>query len=215
VFAHDRDWTAAEAAFEQALALNPSRSVTHTTFALSTFMPRGMFAKALQLLSDARNVDPLSLDVRTVAGNILVDSQRYGEAIENLEWVLARDPRFPFAESQLGRALLLSGKTEQAVEMFEKQPGNWGMLGYAYAVTGRRAQAEALAAQGPDFPGRQMQIYAGLGDKDRTFEALDRLAAINWWLAAYHMQRPEMELVRDDPRMAEVRRKLRLGDRPR
>jgi hypothetical protein len=129
--------------------------------------------------------------------------------------VLARDPRSPFAENQLGRALLLSGKTAQAVGMFEKHPGNWGMLGYAYAVTGRRAEAEALAAQGPDFPGRQMQIYAGLGDKDRTFEALDRLAAINWWLAAYHMQRPEMEFVRTDPRMAEVRRKLRLGDRPR
>jgi hypothetical protein len=60
-----------------------------------------------------------------------------------------------------------------------------------------------------------MQVYAGLGDKERTLEALDRLAAINWWLATYLMQRPEMEFVRDDARMAEIRRKLRLGDRPR
>jgi tetratricopeptide (TPR) repeat protein len=155
----------------------------------------------------------LSLDVRELTANIQVDSRQYDDAIESLEWVLAQDPRFPFAEAQLGRALLLRGRTQEALAVFEKQPGNWGIRGYAYAVTGRRAEAEALAAGHPDLPGRQMQVYAGLGDKDRTFEALNRLAEINWWLAAYLMQRPEMEFVRDDPRMTEVRRTLRLPPR--
>jgi TolB-like protein/Flp pilus assembly protein TadD len=213
VFAHNRDWTAAQAAFKQSLALDPSRSVTYTNFALSTLMPQGRFEEALQLLGVARTVDPLALDVRTVQGNIQVDTGRYDEAIRNVEEVLARDPTFPFAENQLGRALLLSGRTEEALAILEKNRDNWGMIGYAYAVAGRRTEAEALAANQPHLPGRRVQVYAGLRDKDRTFEALDRLVAVNWWLATYLMQRPEMEFVRDDPRMAEVRRKLGLPPR--
>ena len=213
VYAHDRDWTAAEAAFDRALALDPSRSLTHTAFVLSTFMPQGRFQEALQLLAEAQAVDPFSLDVKTVTGNIQVDTEQYDEAIKNLEWVLARDPRFPFAAGQLGRALLLGGRTQEALAVIERQPANWGLRGYAYAVTGRRAEAETLAASHPDLPGRQMQVYAGLGDKDRAFEALNRLADINWWLAAYLMQRPEMQFARTDPRMAALRQKLRLTAR--
>ena len=60
-----------------------------------------------------------------------------------------------------------------------------------------------------------MLIYAGLGDKDRAFEGLAATAEINWWRAATWMHRPEMVLLRDDPRMAALREKLGLpGPRP-
>ena len=53
-----------------------------------------------------------------------------------------------------------------------------------------------------------MLIYAGLGDKDRAFQALERMAAVNWWRAATWMMRPEMAVLRGDPRVADLRERL-------
>jgi hypothetical protein len=57
-----------------------------------------------------------------------------------------------------------------------------------------------------------MLIYAGLGDKDRAFEALSRTAEINWWRAATWMRRPEMALLRGDPRIVALKKELRLPE---
>ena len=85
-------------------------------------------------------------------------------------------------------------------------------LGYLYAVTGRLDEAEALAAGFP--PARQFWIYAGLGDKERTFDALHRALAINprSWRVATWMIRPEMKFLRGDPRFQEIRRRLGLPE---
>ncbi len=66
VFAYDRHWPQAEKAFERALALNPSRTITHTDFVLSSLVPQGKLTEALEHLAQARTADPLSLDVRRV-----------------------------------------------------------------------------------------------------------------------------------------------------
>ena len=157
-------------------------------------------------------MDPLSLDVRRLLAHVLVNVGRHADAIESARWVLARDPKFPYAEVFLGRALLFAGRPKEALAMFEnsKSEGDWGYIGYLYAVTGRRAEAEALAASHPDAAARQMLIYGGLGDKNRSFEALERTAQVNWWRAATWMIRPEMSVLRDDPRVAELRDRLGL-----
>jgi TolB-like protein len=209
---YDRKWTRAESAFERALELNPSRTITHTDFVLSTLIPLGKLEAALRYLADAQTVDPLSLDVRRVIGIVQLNSGRYAEAIESFTWVRERNPEFPFTENHLGLALAVSGRPDEALRIFQKpsQAANWGLLGFVYGVLGRRADAEELLAKSPNRPARQMQVYAGLGDKDRAFEALERLSDLNWWLAAFHMQRPEMALLRGDPRLNDLRRKLGL-----
>jgi eukaryotic-like serine/threonine-protein kinase len=210
VFAYDRHWPQAEEAFDRALGLNPSRTITYTDFVLSSLVPQGKLEKALDLLARARAGDPLSLDVRRVTALIQLFSGRYDDAIQNCQWVLARDPGFPFVERFLGQALVHSGRLEEALTIFENDPNEWPFLGYVYAVMGRRADAEVLAARHPQTPGRQMYVYAGLGDKDRTFARLKGLAATNWWAAASAMQRPELALLRGDPRVAALRQRLGL-----
>ncbi len=91
-------------------------------------------------------------------------------------------------------------------------PQFFGYLGYLLAVSGRREEARALAANNPDAVSRNMLIYAGLGDKDRAFETLSRTAEINWWRAATWLHRPEMALLRNDPRMPALRKKLGLPE---
>lgn len=212
VYGRNRDWPSARKAFVTSLELNPSLTTTYTDFVLSTLMPMGRNAESLQYLEDARRVDPLSLDVRRLMAHLQVNAGRHADAIESGRWVVERDPNFPYIGVFLGRALLFAGRPDEALGMFEtsKSEGNWGYIGYLYAVTGRRDVAEALAAKHPESAARQMLIYGGLGDRDRAFEALERTAALNWWRAATWMVRPEMAILRGDPRVADLRRKLKL-----
>ena len=55
---------------------------------------------------------------------------------------------------------------------------------------------------------RFMLPYAGLGDRERAFDALRKLAAVDPWRAVTWMQRPEMTLLRGDPRYNEIRTQL-------
>jgi tetratricopeptide (TPR) repeat protein len=210
VFARDRDWTRAEASFQYALELNPTLTTVHTDFVLTTLLPQGKLDESLRYLEAARAVDPLSLDVRRVLALVQVDSEQFDAAIESARWVLDRDPTFPYTMNRLGRALALSGRAPEAVEIFKQ--GDWGFLGYAYAVVGRRAEAEALVAKNPNAHSRLLLVYAGLGDKDRTFAALERVADVNWWRAATWMRRPELALLRGDPRLTAIAAKLRVPE---
>jgi hypothetical protein len=54
--------------------------------------------------------------------------------------------------------------------------------------------------------------YGDLGDKERAFEALERAVAANPWWAATWMLRPEVALLRDDPRFTAIRKQLGLSD---
>jgi hypothetical protein len=85
--------------------------------------------------------------------------------------------------------------------------------GYTYAITGRRAEAEALALRNVGFPGRQAFIYAGLHDTDRTFAALDAMITDKDPRAAMYLTFPEFASIRSDPRSAHLRERLRLPRR--
>src|SRR5205823_2565511 len=83
----------------------------------------------------------------------------------------------------VGRVRLAQGKTAEAIQVFESAyrqgvPAGSeirGYLGHAYARAGRRAAAEQLAAAMPPInPFNLAVIFAGLGDKDQCFEALER-----------------------------------------
>ena len=210
VFADQRDWARAEAAFRKGLALNPSLTTIHTEYALTVLMPLNRNADALRLLADAVDRDPASLDVRRVLAHFQVNAGLYEDAIASSRWVLERDPTFPFASLWLGRALMLSGRPAEAVPIFS--PEQWAYLGYAYAVMGRRQEAEALAAAHPDDARGQLMVYCGLGDRARALDALERLAARNPWRAATWMHRPEMAVIHAEPRFIAVKRQLGLPE---
>jgi serine/threonine-protein kinase len=215
LYARDRNWVNARMSFLKAIALNPTLSEIYNDLVLAVLLPLGDTAEALRQLDAARVVDPLSLDVMRTQALVFVEAGRYADAIENCRWIMQHDPAFPYVDVWLGRALYLSGRHEEARAALERAgPEFWGYVGYLLAVSGRREEAEALAAQHADSPSRTMLIYAGLGDKDRAFHALERTSEINWWRAATWLHRPEMALLRDDPRMPALRRTLGLPVQP-
>ncbi len=213
MYAQDRDWVNARMSFLKALALNPTLTEMHNDFVLGVLMPVGATGEALRQVGAARIVDPLSLDVRRIQALVFVEAGMYADAIENCRWIQQHDPAFPYVDIWLGRALYFSGRYDEAREVLERAgPQFWGYVGYMLAVSGHGAEAEALAAKNPDSPSRTMLIFAGLGDKDRAFDALARTAEINWWRAATWLHRPEMALLRGDSRLPALRKKLGLPD---
>jgi TolB-like protein/thioredoxin-like negative regulator of GroEL len=217
-YSRELDWEHAQQSFDRAIELNPSLTQVHTSYAMSTLLPLGQSDKAQELLEAALATDPLSLDVRRDLAMAQIIAGRYDAAIANLRHVLAVDPDFPAANLQLARALTFSGRPEEAVAHWEHRPKSqqsqqdWHRwLAHAYVMSGRRADAIRIAeAPGNDHPYRQALIYAALGDKDRTFEGLDRAADIMPTRTALLLVYPEMRLLRGDARLAALRHKLNL-----
>jgi tetratricopeptide (TPR) repeat protein len=203
-------WTEAEASFRRAIELEPNLTSVHGDFAFSTLLPWGRVDESLKLLETALEADPLSLDLRRNLVYVQLSAGLYQEARDNARRVLDVGPNPPFVDYYLGLALLFNGERAAALEQLEKfSVGRPGVRGYIHAITGRRAEAEAIAAQFAHLPQRQAEIYGLLGDKDRALEALERLAAVNAGRAAAYLNNPEIGL-RGDPRVHAFRRKLRI-----
>jgi hypothetical protein len=80
----------------------------------------------------------------------------------------------------LGRARLAHWRTSEAIQILatSDRPLLRAYLGNAYARAGRRDEAEKLTASLAPNPFQEALIYARLGDKDRTLEALQRMTAL-------------------------------------
>jgi tetratricopeptide (TPR) repeat protein len=92
------------------------------------------------------------------------------------------------------------------------------MLGYTYALSGRRGEAEgvlaklqALARDQYVSPYRFAMIYTALGEKDQAFEWLNRACDESDFLVIYAGVSPFTDPLRGDPRFTEVLRRLRLA----
>jgi eukaryotic-like serine/threonine-protein kinase len=204
-----RRWVDAETSFRHAIRLDPTITAVYGDFVLSTLEPWGRLDESLATLQTALVLDPLSLDLRNVLSRIQLSAGQFDAALANCRRVVAEDPDFPFAEEYCARALAAKGRTDEALTLFNKRRlSNEHGIGYVYAITGRRAEAEELAARNSHLPNRQALIYAGLGDKDRAFEALERLALLNPRRAGAYLNYPELIALRGDPRGQTLRRKL-------
>ena len=179
-----------------------------------TLLPLGQVERAQELLGAALTMDPLSLAVRRDLALAQFVGGRYDEAIANLRQVVAADPEFMFANQLLARALTFSGRPEEAIAVYESRSANrdWERwMARTYVMAGRRLDMDRLVeAHRNEHPYRQAIIYAALGDKDRTFEALNRAAELAPHRTTFTLACPEMALLRGDPRLDGLRKKLNL-----
>jgi hypothetical protein len=86
-------------------------------------------------------------------------------------------------------------------------------LAYLFVATGRPGDAEALAVDHQGSPSSLAIIYAALGDKDRTFEALEQVAAVRPHHVGPLLKNPEMALLRGDPRLTALCARVGLPPR--
>jgi TolB-like protein/Tfp pilus assembly protein PilF len=213
----DWDWSVAEAEFERAIALNPSYAKAHHWHAWY-LMIRGELDAAVARVTQALMLDPLSLIINSDMGDLYYYARRYDEAITQLEKTLQMDASFWPAHVNIGRAYVQKGMIEEAItslrtaiRLSNNHPSGLGMLGYAFAVGGRRDEALEVIDQLKELSTRVnvpsyllATVYVGLGDVDRAFEWL-KLAQSrrdSAWLIYFLRNDPWADSLRADPRFA-------------
>jgi TolB-like protein/Flp pilus assembly protein TadD len=209
VYARDGKWQESERSFRRAIELNPNRSATRGNFAMYLLMPLGRLDEAIGELRIAERSDPLSAEVQYFLAFGLTLERRYGEAASHCA-NLPDD--FRAKQECMGRVLLAQGRATEAIQVMAELccRGNRGYLGYAYARSGRTEEAQKLLAQLTPNPFNEALVYAGLGDKQRTLEALERMAILGPVRVGRELEFPEFAFVRDDPRINALRKRVGL-----
>src|SRR5258706_285140 len=114
----------------------------------------------------------------------------------------------------LGQARLGEGRIDEAIQLLmnDPNPQSLGFLGYAYARSGRRQEAEKLLAGDSPPANEQALIFAGLRDQPRTLEALNRMAALGAQRVGMYLNSFELASVQGDPALGALRKKVGLPD---
>jgi TolB-like protein len=215
VLSRDRKWADAEAAFRRAIELNGNLSPIHLNFVRSALWPQGKVEESVRQLRAALRRDPLSVDLQAMLAYVLISAKAYQESIGIGRRIVpsAADANdgLNHPRQQLARALFLNGERIEAIRRYEQLgSGTDNFRGYAYAVVGRRADAEAAAARRADFPGALVLIHAGLGNNRQAFDALQRMVEEKDPRVGAYLTYPELSALHSDPRMGALRRKLGL-----
>src|SRR5262245_23295947 len=215
VYAREAQWAQSEKSFRHALELASNDSVIYDNFAASFLMPLGRIQEAVQLLRKAEKNDPVAPQLHSVLANALIAAGRYDEAVEQCMKLPAD---FPGGSIWLARARLGQGRIQEAIQILvdrieqgANSPDIKGFLGYAYGRAGRRDEAEKLATA-DQRPYTQALTFAGLGDKQRTLDALERMATLGPVRLGRDLTYPEFDLVRGDPRLKALRMRLGLPE---
>ncbi|MGI8897035.1 MAG: protein kinase domain-containing protein [Pyrinomonadaceae bacterium] len=221
---YDWDWVAAERGFKRANEVEPNYWHHHELYAylLSVL---GRTDEAFVEASRAQEIDPLSLIAHTSAGYPFYFSRQYDRSIEQVRKALALDPNFPVGRAKLARNFVQQGKYEEAIaeykvaiSMMGRTSQHLGELGYAYALSGQRAEALKLLEELKELSVGQyvspldfVFIYTSLGDKEQALEYLEKAyQERSTWLMWIKVD-PRFDPLRSDPRFADLLRRMKLA----
>jgi eukaryotic-like serine/threonine-protein kinase len=179
------DWSGAEKEFQRAIALNPNYATAHQWHGYALWKT-GPFEESIAEHRRALELDPLSLAVNRNLGLAFFLARQYDLAIEQLGKTLEMDSSFVLTRDYLGLAYVKNGmyteglaECEKAAAMIPVSPYALSALGYVYAVSGKKAEAQnvldrlnGLSEQKYISSRFMASIYAGLGEKDKALESL-------------------------------------------
>ena len=222
-FTYERNWEEAEKEFKQAIDLNPGYATAHQWYS-DYLLVKERFEDSLNEVKRANELDPLSPIVNYYRGDQLYYMRRYDQALEEINEMLEMFPNFGPGYNRRGLIYLQKGKCQKAIKEIQKaetltgSSGRYlGSLGYAYATCGYRDKAlraleelTQLAQQRHVRPLDIAGIYAGLQNKDRAFEWIEKAYKARTFHVLLIKLDPVYDSLQSDPRFQELLRKIGL-----
>jgi TolB-like protein/tetratricopeptide (TPR) repeat protein len=217
-------WTEAEREFKRAIELNPNYATAYHWYSL-LLADLNRFDESALMIKRAHEIDPLSSIISMNISLMYQIQNDHNASIENSLKIIDLDPYFSGSYRALGLSYLKQGRIPEAIANLEKsvELSNKGGrslpdLGYGYAVAGKRTEAIAIVKTLEEEYAKKKSkgqyiaaVYAGLGEKDKAFEWLEKdfqahadLATIRWTI--YY------ESLRDDPRFAGLLKRMGLPE---
>jgi DNA-binding SARP family transcriptional activator len=196
----DWDWAGSEAAFREAIRLNPGYAEAHHELSM-LLMRRQRFDEALSEAQRTLYLAPASARFEIGAGEVYLYSGRYNEALKAADNALAVDSLNAGSYLVKAYAYVEQQQYDKAAEAATKCIAlGWdvhgrAILGYVYAKSGRRVDAlkvvDTLVARWRAGNGEHAvsdvatgiaQIYAGLGDSRRGLDWLERAVGADMYV---------------------------------
>jgi len=218
-------WADAEKEHKRAIEINPNYPTAYHWYSnLLKGLERNDEAAAM--IKRAHELDPLSSVISVNISALYQLQNNHDASIENSLKIIELDPNFGPAYEYLALSYLKRERnaeavaaSEKAVTLTNRSSITLGDLGYVYAAAGKRAEAIAIVKEleekyaRKEAAGRNVAaVYAGLGEKDKAFEWLEKdfrvrngkLPEIRWQI--------QFEPLRDDPRFKDLLKRMNLPE---
>ncbi len=226
----DWDWTGAEEAYRRAIQLNPRYAMAHSWYGHFVAVVMSVHGRADEGVRETRlavELDPLNATLNNLHGIALAHAKRYDEAIEYHRRAAELNPEYAGAHYSAAWAYLFKGMYDEALVEADTaarlDPTRFGVRGgtrapvvaVVYGRSGRRAEALAVLREfekhSRSLPWvARAQTYAALGDREQTLEALGETIERRLWVQGPTLGSEQWDLVRSDPRFAQLLKKAGL-----
>jgi len=209
----------AEREFQRALELNPGSADVRLQYS-GLLLDLARYEESVHQTRRAVELDPLSMTNRLFLAGRLMFTRDYEASIDELLRILELEPENSGAYYFLAAAYTVNGRHEEglaairrSIELDPESLFGQPLLAWVYARAGQRDEAlkalEQVEAQGPMLKEIAI-VYGELGDLDRAFEYLDRAYAEDPGSLTYMRADPSADPLKQDPRFAQLMRKLGL-----
>jgi TolB-like protein/tetratricopeptide (TPR) repeat protein len=222
----DWNWAEAETLYQKSIELNPTLAAACGCYGLELLI-LGRTEEGIRELERARMLDPMDAGHSAVLAAAYTGTGRTAEADAEARKALAVDPKNALARRVLSWNDVAAGRFDEALERLTgndrpdtldlKRLTPWirAEIGYVYAVSGRRADAqrvlEEMKAQYRETKvGAPLiaSVYVGLGDEvaamqwfERAFQAHEAVLPITTLL-------PQTQPLRDNPEYQAMLRRM-------
>ena len=180
--------TAAESLFLRAIGMNSRSASAREWYAAVCLAPTGRIDEAVEQLTLAQQLDPLSLTIPNHLAYVLTAAGRTDAAVTHLNECLALDRNFSLTYWTLGLSYLTSGEFNESIRALEhglelSQDAIYiqASLGHAYGIARRTNEAhrilETLRRKATDQCVAASDIalvHIGLGDYDSALQELGK-----------------------------------------
>ncbi|HEX3100310.1 MAG TPA: tetratricopeptide repeat protein [Pyrinomonadaceae bacterium] len=187
VFEHDLKFSEAEQEYKQAIQMNPNHATAHQWYA-NLLVQLKRYDEAAAEGKRAQELDPLSLIILVTLSSDYFFQGNYDEALKYAKAAVDMDPNFPWGHLGEGNVYEMKGNYADALTEYKRlielndDPNYLANLAHLYAVSGKRDEAlktleqmKQVASGGRYIsPYSYAVVYAGLGDKDKAIEQLER-----------------------------------------
>lgn len=209
---YEHDFEGAEREFKRAVELNPGSASAHEWYGY-VLTPLGREKEAAVQIKLALELDPFSVTVNSSLGLSYFWAGHYDESIEQFQKTFLLAPELWWAHFFMGWAYDRKGMRQEALAALDEaiRLGSTyasAYRSYIHSRSGETAEAERLlldlqsqAKEAYVSPHHVAIIYAGLGDRERTFEWLEK---------AYDSREEAMLFLNVDPTWDDIREDARF-----
>jgi TolB-like protein/class 3 adenylate cyclase/Tfp pilus assembly protein PilF len=212
ILVDDYDYPAAEKELQLAISLSPSYSPAHMLYA-GLLEDKGRTDEALREIGLAEEADPHSALIAEIGGTLSIMLRRFDEAFARIERLKELDRTGEVYHWQLAYYLYARGNYPEAIReadiAAELGHGPHGMLhAWIYTAMGEVSKAREVLESMKGRSGARMDVarlamgYGALGDVDACFPLFNE---------AVDAHSLGIQLVRNEPALAPVRRDPRFG----